>query len=75
MGWRTATTFLPIAFSICTTLRLVWLLPQPVRLAHTATMGLVDAIMVRAGLSSWKSAPAALHRLARFITRSWETSL
>ena len=43
MGWRTATTFLPIACSTLATYRVVCDLPLPVRTAQTATTGLEEA--------------------------------
>ncbi len=41
MGWRTATTLWPIFCKTSHTWRVVWLLPAPVRTAHTATTGLL----------------------------------
>src|SRR4029453_15333545 len=39
IGWRTATTLRPAARRISATRLVVWLLPAPVRTAHTATTG------------------------------------
>ena len=39
IGCRTSATFRPASSSACPTFRLVWLLPQPVRVAQTATTG------------------------------------
>ena len=75
MGWRMATTFLPSFCSAFTTARLVWLLPQPVRTAHTDTTGFVDWTMVASGPIRRKSAPLASTRDALCITTSWGTSL
>ncbi len=50
--------------------RLVWLLPAPVRVAHTATTGFGHSSMVVRGPSSVKSAPAASTIDARCITSS-----
>ena len=54
--------------------RLVWLLPLPVRTAHTATTGFVAPSIVRSGPRSRKSTPAASAREAMCITSSWERS-
>jgi hypothetical protein len=56
------------------TRRLVWLLPLPVRTAHTATTGFSLVNIVARGPSSVKSAPAASAREARCITSWCETS-
>ena len=55
-----AATFLPMAIRIWLTRRVVWLLPQPVRTAHTETTGLLLLIMVSRGPSRMKLAPAAM---------------
>jgi hypothetical protein len=54
--------------------RVVWLLPEPVRTAQTATTGTVAVSIVSRGPSSWKFAPAASTSLALCITYSWLTS-
>ncbi len=48
--------------------RVVWLLPDPVRTAHTEITGFRLLIIVVVALSSLKSAPAALTSEARSIT-------
>jgi hypothetical protein len=55
--------------------RVVWLVPDPVRAAVTATTGLDEEIIVVEGPISRKSGPSASTREARRITCSWETSL
>ncbi len=70
-----ATTFFPAAVSSSTTLRVVWLLPHPVRTAVMATTGLVLFIMVRRAPIMVKSAPAVFTLLARAITVLSERSL
>lgn len=64
MGCRTSTAFLPCRCSSLMTYRDSWLLPQPVRTAQTATTGLVEGSMVRAGATRPKSAPAVCVRRA-----------
>ena len=53
-----------------TTRRVVWLFPAPVRVAHTATTGLVDRSIVRRGGENVNPAPAASTIEARCITSS-----
>lgn len=52
----------------------VWLLPQPVRTAQTATTGTEAVSIVASGPSSVKLAPAAMTSLALCITYSYDTS-
>ena len=59
IGCLTSATFRPASSSACPTLRLVWLLPQPVRVAQTATTGFDEWSIVASGPISRKSAPAA----------------
>ena len=59
IGCRTSATLRPASSRMRPTLRLVWLLPQPVRTAQTATTGFVLSSIVAFGPSSVKSAPAA----------------
>ncbi len=59
IGWRTSATFRPASSRARPTLRLVCDLPQPVRVAQTATTGFAECSMVASGPSSRKSAPAA----------------
>ena len=68
------TTLRPRSRRIAAALRVVWLLPQPVRTAHTDTTGRLDTSIVSRVPSSRKSAPAATARDARCMTCSWETS-
>jgi len=68
MGWRTTTTFLPISRRRSDTRRLVWLLPDPVRTAHTEITGTLDSSMVSFQPIRRKSAPAARTIEARCIT-------
>jgi hypothetical protein len=75
MGWRITTTPLPQARSRRTTRRVVWLLPLPVRTAHTDTTGTFDLSMVLRDPRSLKSAPAASTIEALCISVSWDTSL
>ena len=49
MGCRMLTTFLPASRSMVWILRVVWLLPAPVRTAQTAITGLVLLTMVLSG--------------------------
>ena len=74
MGWRTRATFRPASRRIRPTLRLVWLLPLPVRTAQTPTTGFDDVNIVERGPSSVKSAPAASAIDARCMTSSCGTS-
>ena len=74
IGWRTRATLSPAPSRTRPTSRLVWLLPQPVRTAHTATTGLVLASIVERLPMSVKSAPAAIAIDARCITSSCDTS-
>jgi len=64
-----------LGFEDVGTLRLVWLLPQPVRTAQTETTGLVLLTMVSLGPSRTNVAPAAWTWLALCMTYSWATSL
>ena len=57
--------------SVSATLRVVWLLPAPVRTAQTATTGTVASSIVSFGPSSSKFAPVASTRLAMCMTYSW----
>ncbi len=57
-----------MAFKVSQTLRVVWLLPTPVRTAQTATTGLVDLIMVWEAPSRLKVAPQAMTSEALFMT-------
>ncbi len=75
MGWRMATTLRPAALSTSATLRVVWLLPQPVRTAVIAITGFVLFIIVARTPIIVKSAPAALQRLASAMTVSSARSL
>jgi len=70
MGWRIETTFLPASMSMRWILRLVWLLPAPVRTAQTAITGLVLLTMVWSGPRRRKSAPSALTSAERCMTYS-----
>ena len=70
IGWRTSATRRPASSSVRPTLRLVWLLPQPVRTAQTATTGFDERSMVALGPSKRKSAPAASTSDALCITVS-----
>jgi hypothetical protein len=54
--------------------RVVWLFPEPVRTAQTATTGFDEVSAVSCGESSRNDAPAASARDARCITCSWVTS-
>ena len=54
--------------------RVVWLLPEPVRTAQTATTGLEEVSIVRCGESRLYEAPAARTREPMCITCSWVTS-
>ncbi len=53
-------TFFPWLRRMSRTLRVVWLLPQPVLIATTATTGTLDLSMVRLGPIRTKSAPHEL---------------
>jgi hypothetical protein len=75
MGWRTETTRRPFARRMLATRRDVWLLPLPVRTAHTDTTGTEALIIVAFGPMSLKSAPQASTSEALCITVSCETSL
>ncbi len=75
MGWRTATTLCPSDCKTAHTWRVVWLLPLPVRPAHTDTTGLRLFSCVEAGPISRKSAPAAIASDALCMTYSCDTSL
>src|SRR4030042_3266825 len=75
MGWRMAATLYPMLRKISDTRRVVWLLPEPVRTAHTETTGLVDFSWVVFIPISRKSAPAANTDDALCITTSWGMSL
>ena len=75
MGCRTTTTRRPAARNKPATRREVWLLPLPVRTAHTATTGTRAWSMVLWGPDRPKSAPAASAREARCITCSCARSL
>ena len=68
IGCRTAATLSPIFLRMSATRRVVWLLPEPVRTAHTATTGFVLLIIVLVALSTLKSAPAALTSEQRSMT-------
>jgi hypothetical protein len=68
MGWRTATTFNPLAMRISMMRREVWLLPHPVRTAPTEMTGLLLLSMVSFGPGSTKLAPAACTTAATFMT-------
>ncbi len=70
-----ATVFSPRSRRSPATLRVVWLLPEPVRTAVTATTGFFDGIMVAAVPRRVKSHPRALTRAAMCPTYSWLTSL
>ena len=70
IGWRTSPTRSPAASSSSPIRRLVWLLPQPVRTAVTATTGFVASSIVERGPRSRKSAPAASAIDALCITSS-----
>ena len=74
IGWRTTTTRFPASRRVCATRRVVWLFPEPVRTAQTATVGTSALSVVSFGPSSVKLAPAARTSLALCITYSWETS-
>jgi len=63
-GMGMAATRRPLALRMLATLRLVWLLPQPVRTAQTETTGLVLLTMVSLGPSRTNVAPAAWTWLA-----------
>ena len=54
--------------------RVVWLLPEPVRTAQTATTGFSEVSIVSRGESSRNAAPAASARDAMCITCSCVTS-
>ena len=71
MGWRMTATFLPRALRYSQTLRVVWLLPQPVRTAQTAMTGFLEGSMVCFQPMSRKSAPAALTMEALCMTSRW----
>ena len=75
MGWRIATTRRPFARRMAATRRVVWLLPAPVRTAHTDTTGTFAFSMLAFGPMSRKSAPQARTWDAWCITVSCETSL
>ena len=75
MGWRTETTRRPFARRRLATRRVVWLLPAPVRTAHTETTGTFAFSMLAFGPISRKSAPQASTSEALCITVSCETSL
>ena len=60
--------------SVSAIARVVWLLPEPVRTAQTATTGTVAFSIVSFGPSSSKFAPAASTSLAMCITYWWLTS-
>ena len=64
------TTFLPASRSSTWILRVVWLLPAPVRTAHTAITGFVLLTIVWSGPSRRKSAPSAFTSAERCITYS-----
>jgi len=68
------TTFLPASRSMVWILRVVWLLPAPVRTAHTAMTGLVLLTMTLSGPISMKSAPREFTRAERCMTYSYGTS-
>ena len=70
-----ATTRIPRFRSSRATRRVVWLLPLPVRTAHTETTLTLARSMVALGPSSRKPAPAASTSEALCITVSWDTSL
>ena len=74
MGWRTTTGFFPMSLRIRAIRLVVWLLPLPVRTAHTATTGTRAASMVWSAPSRRKSAPSATRREACSITCWCETS-
>ena len=74
IGCRTRTTSRPASRRIRPTRRLVWLLPQPVRTAQTATTGFVLSSIVELGPSSRKSAPAAITTEALCITVACDRS-
>jgi hypothetical protein len=60
----------PASMSRRPTRRLVWLLPAPVRVAHTATTGLVLCSIDARGPTRRKSAPAAMAIDALCMTSS-----
>jgi hypothetical protein len=70
IGWRTSATRRPASSSACPTLRLVWLLPHPVRTAQTATTGFDEPSIVASGPSKRKSAPVESTSDALCITVS-----
>jgi len=70
IGCLTIATLSPAWRNTCPTCLLVWLLPAPVRTAHTATTGLLLGSIVASGPSRVKSAPAASTRDAKCITCS-----
>ncbi len=64
----------PASSSSWPTVRVVWLLPQPVRTAPIPITGLVLGSMVAAGPARRKSAPAAMTIEALCMTSMWATS-
>ena len=74
MGWRTSATRNPWSSSSRPTAREVWLFPQPVRTAVTATTGRGLVSIVAPGPSRRKSAPVASTRDAWCITSVWGRS-
>ncbi len=64
------TTFLPASRSMVWILRVVWLLPAPVRTAQTAMTGFVLLTITWSGPRRRKSAPDALTIAERCMTYS-----
>ncbi len=68
MGCRTTTGVFPWSRKVAATFRVVWLLPEPVRTAHTATTGTFASSMVAPGPSRTKFAPFDMTWLALCMT-------
>src|SRR5947199_9598586 len=74
MGWRRTATRLPASRRSAAMWRVVWLLPEPVRTAQTATTGFDEVIIVSRGASSRNDAPAASAGDPMCITSSCATA-